>query len=62
MGFFKEVELIIPPKKQNKTMKIKPLNRYDSIREQIDEGSTLTVKNPVINKQTKPKSKVSIGL
>ena len=24
MGLFKEVELIVPPKKQNKTIKIKP--------------------------------------
>ena len=35
MGFFnKEVELIIPPKKQtNKTIKIKSLNGCDAIRE-----------------------------
>ena len=35
MGFFnKEVELIVPPKKQNnKAIKIKPLNGYDAIRE-----------------------------
>ena len=37
MGFFnKEVELIIPPKKQsinNKTIKVKSLNGYDAIRE-----------------------------
>ena len=62
MGFFKEVELIIPPKKQNKTIKVQSLNGYDSIREKTDEGNTLTVKNPVINEQTKPKTKVSIGL
>ena len=28
---FKEVELIIPPKKQNKTIKIKSLNGYGAI-------------------------------
>ena len=36
MGLFKEVGLIIPPKKQNtynKTFKIKSLNGYDAIRE-----------------------------
>ena len=34
MGFFnKEVELIVPPKKQNKTMKVKSLNGYGAIRE-----------------------------
>ena len=32
------------------------------VLEKIDENSTLTVKNPVTNEQTKPKSKVSIGL
>ena len=30
--------------------------------EEIDGNDTLTVKSPVINEQTKPKSKVSIGL
>ena len=45
MGPFKEVELIIPPKKQNnKTIKVKSLNSYDAIREKLDEGNTLTVK------------------
>ena len=65
MGLFKEVELIIPPKKQNttnKTIEVKSLNGYDAIREKLDEGNTLNVKNPVINEQTKPKTKVSIGL
>ena len=41
MGFFnKEVELTIPPKKQNtnnKTIKIK--SGYDAIREKVDEGT-----------------------
>ena len=64
MGFFnKEVELIIPPKKQNtnnKTIKVKSLNGYDAIREKIDEGNTMTVKAPVVTE--KPKTKVSIGL
>ena len=63
MGFFnKEVELIIPPKKQNsKTIKVKSLNGYDAIREKLDEGNTMTVKTPV-EQPTKPKAKVSIGL
>ena len=62
MGFFnKEVELIIPPKKQNnKTTKLS-LNGYDSIREKTDENNTPTGKQPV-QETTKPKSKVSIGL
>ena len=62
MGFFnKEVELIIPPKKQNsKTIKVKSLNGYDAIREKLDEGNIMTVKQPVVTE--KPKTKVSIGL
>ena len=68
MGFFnKEVELIIPPKKQtNKTIKVKSsLNGYDAIREKLDEGNTMTIKQPVLGKEPqpeKPKTKVSIGL
>ena len=59
----KEVELIIPPKKQNnKTIKVKSLNAYDAIREKLDEGNTMTVKSPVVTEYTKPKPKVSIGL
>ena len=62
MGLFKEVELIISPKKQNnKTIKVKSLNGYDVIREKLDEGNTMTVKQPV-EAVTKPKTKVSIGL
>ena len=65
MGFFnKEVELIIPPKKQNannKTIKVKSLNGYDAIREKLDEGNTMTIKTPV-EQPTTPKAKVSIGL
>ena len=69
MGLFnKEVELIVPPKNNNKTIKVKSLNGYDAIREKVDEGNTMTVKNPVLGKgpqpleTTKPKPKVSIGL
>ena len=64
MGFFnKEVELIVPPKKQtNKTIKVKSsLNGYGAIREKLDEGNTMTVKTPV-EQPTKPKTKVNIGL
>ena len=65
MGFFNnEVELIVPPKRQNtnnKTIKVKSLNGYDAIGEQLDEGNTMTVKQPV-EPTTKPKTKVSIGL
>ena len=64
MVFFnEEVELIIPPKKQNannKTIKAKSLNGYDAIREKIDEGNTMTVKQPVVTE--KPKTQLSIGL
>ena len=54
----KEVELIIPPKKQNannKTIKVKSLNGYDAIREKLDEGNTMTVKQPVVTANLKPK-------
>ena len=64
MGFFKEVELINPSKKQNthnKTVKVKSLNGYDAIRGKLDEGNTMTVKSPV-EPSTKLKTKVSIGL
>ena len=63
MGLFKEVELIIPPKKQNtnnKTIKVESLSGYDAVREKLDEGNTLNVKGPV-EPSTKPKIKVSIG-
>jgi len=69
MGFFnKEVELIIPPKKQNsKTIKVKSLNGYDAIREKLDEGNTMTehasaMRRTPVEQPTKPKTKVSIGL
>jgi hypothetical protein len=66
MTFFnKEVELIIPPKKQNsknKDVKVKSLNGYDAIRDKLDENNTLTAKTPVEQQTTKPKSKVTIGL
>ena len=65
MTFFnKEVELIIPPKKQNNknnNVKVKSLNGYDAIREKLDEDNTFTAKTPV-EQTTKPKTKVSIGL
>ena len=61
MGFFKEYELIVPPKNHNnKTIKVKSLYGYGAIREKLDEGNTLNDKNPVVN--GKPKTKVSIGL
>ena len=63
MIFFKEAELIIPPKKQNtnnKTIKVKSLNGYDAIRGKLDEHNTMNVKSPVMNQ--KPKTKISIGL
>ena len=63
MGLFKEVELIIPHKRQNannKTIKVKSLNGYDVIREKLNEGNTLNVQQPVVN--DKAKNKVSIGL
>ena len=59
MGLFKEVELIVPPKKQNtnnKTIKVKSSNGYDAIREKLDEGNTTTVKQPVeLQQNLKPK-------
>ena len=55
---------MIPPKQQNntnnKTIKIKSLNGYGAINQKIDEGNTLTVKQPVVTERTKPK--ISIGL
>ena len=30
MGLFKEVELIIPPKKTNETIRVKSFNGYDA--------------------------------
>ena len=63
MKFFKEAELIIPPKKQNTNntaIKIKSLNGYDAIREKLDEHNTMNVKRPAMNE--KHKTKVSIGL
>ena len=62
MGFFnKEVELLIPKNSEKiKTIKAKPLNGHDAIREELHEGNTMTVKQPVVSE--KPKTKVSIGL
>ena len=77
MGFFnKEVELIVPPKKQNthnKTVNAKSLNGYDAIREKLDEGNTLSerasaTRRAPVEQNTKPARgscappKVSIGL
>ena len=61
MGLHKEAELITIPKKQtSKAIKVKSLNGYDAIREKLDEGNTMTIKQPVVTE--KPKTKVSIGL
>ena len=61
--FNKEVELTVPPQKQNKTIKIKSLNGYDATREKLDEGSTLNVKNQCNNQQNlKPKCWLVIKL
>ena len=70
MGLLKEVELIIPPRKQNthnKTIKVNSLNGYDAIREKSHEGNTMAVHASAMQRQpvepsTKPKTKVSIGL
>ena len=65
MGLFKEVGLIMPPKKQtsaSKAIKVKSLNGYDAIREKLGEGNTMTVKQPVVTESAKPKPKVSMGL
>ena len=61
MGLFKEVELTIPPKNIIKTIKTKSLNGYGVISEKINEGNTLTVKQPV-QESTKPKTKISTDL
>ena len=59
MGSFNgKVELIIPPEKQNtnnKAIKVKSLSGHDAIKEEIYEGNTLTVKQPVVTERTKPK-------
>ena len=66
MGLHKEAELITIPKKQtSKAIKVKSLNGYDAIREKLDEGTTMTVKTPVMGngpQPEKPKTKVSIVL
>ena len=54
MGLVKEVELILPPEKQNtnnKTIKVKSLNGYDAIRGKIDEGNTMTVHASAMQRQ-----------
>ena len=63
MRFLNKDEIIVLPKKQNtnnKTIKVKPLNGHDAIREKLDEHNAMNVKNPVVNE--KPKTKVSMGL
>ena len=70
MGLCKNVELIIPPKKQNannKTIKVNSLNGYDAIREKLDEGNTMTehasaMRRTPVEQPRAPKTKVSIGL
>ena len=42
-------------------IKIKSLNGHGATREKLDEGNTMTVKQPV-QETTNPKTKVSIGL
>ena len=49
--FNNEVELTVPPKKpNNKSIKVKSLNGYDSIRE-VDDNNTMAVKQPVVNEK-----------
>ena len=58
MGLFNnEVELLVPPKQQNKQIKVKSLNGHDAIREKLDEGNTLTVKKSQCKKQQNLKPK-----
>ena len=63
MGLFNKENQINEKPKNNKTktIKVKSLNGYDAIREKIDEGNTLNVKQP-LQESTKPKTKISIGL
>ena len=56
MGLFKEVESIIPPKKHNKTIKLKTLKVYDAIMaKQTKVIRTLNVKSPVVNEKPNQK-------
>ena len=63
MGLFNKENQINEKPKNNKTktIKVKSLNGYDAIREKIDEGNTLNVKQP-LQESSKPKTKISIGL
>ena len=64
MGLFQnEIQMVKQPKnKKINDIKIKCLNGYGAIREQLDEHNTLTVKQPVeVNEQQNQKS-VRIGL
>ena len=62
MGLFQNEIQVIEKPKHNKhdKVKLKLFNGYDSIREEVDQGNTLIVKNPVVIE--KAKTKVSIGL
>ena len=55
--FQNEIQIAGKPK-SNKPDKVnlKSLKGYDAIREKLDENNTLTVKQPVVNKQQKQKS------
>ena len=56
MTFFnKEVELIIPPKKHNNSVKGKSLNGYDAIREKVDSDNTRKVNPAPIQESKKVK-------
>ena len=50
MGLFQNEIRIVEKLKNNKvsTIKIKSLNGYVAIRENLDENNTLTVKQPVV--------------
>ena len=57
MGLFQNETQIVEKSENNKPNKLKPksLNGYDAIRENFDENSTLTVKQPVVNEKRKRK-------
>ena len=57
MGFFQNDIQMVENPKSNKPdkVKLKSLNGYDATREKLDENSTLTVKQPVVNEKPKRK-------
>ena len=60
MGLFQnEIKIVEKPKKTN-NVKIKSFNGHGAIREKLDDNNTLTVKQPVVNEETK--TNVSIVL